>query len=567
MLHPMNYKNIFVQQVTSIIALALLSLGPIFSCSQPTSPCMNRSGIYPRPEPKYGGKLARNFSIFDGELAKHPQVQTAAFHSMVHSQTVQQLQQLMRNNKLSSTELILYYVHRIKQYDEGLLNSIIELNPDALSIAKKLDAERKTRKAQGFMYGIPVLLKDNIATADNMHTSAGTAALKAWKPSKDAALVQQLRRQGAIIFGKANMSEWANYMDPCMPSGFSTNGGQTRNPYGAYDTWGSSSGSAVAVASDFVTVSIGSETQGSIIMPAGINSIVGLKPSMGLISGEGVVPLMLFQDVAGPMGRTVEDVAVLLTALAANNDLSRDFRQAMTDQKKWKVGMPDYGGNTLDSLLRRLPANTDSTTRARTKTFYVGEQAKALQQKADFEKAGLTVVSIPAYDLPNGLNVSPLLQHGFKRDLNAFLKNLGKEAPFQSLEEIIAWNKADSINRAPYGMGHLINAQNNKMSDAAYDSATADHLKRARAATDGLLSRYGVDAIASTMSQVYAPAGYPALAVPSGYAVNGQPNWIVLVGGMFREYELLAVGHRYEQATKARKDPDLEKTLETLRKM
>jgi amidase len=555
------------QPFKSVLVLALLSIVSAFSIAQPTNPCMNRSGIYPRPEPKYGGKLARNFSIFDAELAKNPQVQSAAFHSMVHGQSVQQLQQLMRSNKLSSVELILYYVHRIKQYDAGLLNSIIELNPDALSIAKKLDAERKTKKAQGFVHGIPVLLKDNIATADKMHTSAGTAALKAWKPSKDAALVQQLRKHGAIIFGKANMSEWANYMDPCMPSGFSTNGGQTRNPYGPYDTWGSSSGSAVAVASDFVTVSIGSETQGSIIMPAGINSIVGLKPSMGLISGEGVVPLMLFQDVAGPMGRTVEDVAVLLTALAANNDLSRDFRQAMTDEKNWKVGLPDYSGPVMDSLMRRLPATADSAARARSKAFYEGEQAKALQQKADFEKAGLTVVSIPAYDLPNGLNVSPLLQHGFKRDLNAFLKNLGKEAPFQSLEEIIAWNKADSINRAPYGMGHLINAQNNTMSDAAYDSATAEHLKRARAGIDGLLTKYGVDAIASTMSQVYAPAGYPALAVPSGYSANGQPNWIVLVSGKFMEYELLAVGHRYEQATKARKDPDLDKTVEALRKM
>jgi amidase len=221
----------------------------------------------------------------------------------------------------------------------------------------------------------------------------------------------------------------------------------------------------------------------------------------------------------------------------------------------------------MDSLMRRLPANADSAARARTKAFYEGEQAKAAQQKADFEKAGITVVSFPAFELPNSLNVGPLLQHGFKRDLNAFLKNLGKEAPFQSLEEIIAWNKADSINRAPYGMGHLINAQNNTMTDAAYDSATADHQKRARAAIDGLLNRYRVDVIASQMSQVYAPAGYPALAVPSGYAGNGQPNWIVLVSGKFMEYELLGVGYRYEQATKARKDPDLEKTIESLRKM
>lgn len=551
------------------LLLTLLLAGMVAggqTIAQPSSPCMARSGIYPRPEPKYGGKLARNFSIFDAELAKHPQVQTPAFHSMVHGQTVQQLQQLMRSNKLSSVELMLYYVHRIKQYDEGLLNSIIELNPDALSIAANLDAERNSKKAQGALHGIPILLKDNIATADKMHTSAGTAALALWKPTKDAALVQQLRKSGAVIFGKANMSEWANYMDPCMPSGFSTNGGQTRNPYGAYDTWGSSSGSAVAVAADLVTVSIGSETQGSIIMPAGINSIVGLKTSMGLFSGEGVVPLMLFQDVAGPMGRTVADVAVVLNALTANTPQAKDFTKATADNKVWRVGLPDYSAAVIDSMMKRLPANTDSAMKARSKNFYAGEQLKMEQQKAEFEKAGVQVVRIPAYDLPSGLNVGPLLQHGFKRDLNAFLQGLGKEAPHASLEAIIAYNKADSVNRAPYGMGHLINAQNNTMTEAHYDSATADHLKRSRAAIDGLLKKYDVQVIASSLSQVYAPAGYPALAVPSGYATNGQPSWIVLVGGYMGEYELLAVGHRYEQATKARKDPDLNATIQQLKK-
>jgi amidase len=264
------------------------------------------------------------------------------------------------------------------------------------------------------------------------------------------------------------------------------------------------------------------------------------------------------------MGRTVEDVAVLLTALAANNHRSRNYAEALNDKTVWKVGLPDYSAPVVDSMLRRQPT-ADSAMRVRSKTFFEAEQAKLALQRAELERAGLQVVAIPAYDLPNGLNVGPLLQHGFKRDLNAFLQSLGKEAPFRSLEEIIAWNRADSINRAPYGMGHLTTAQNNKMTTAAYDSATADHLKRSRAAIDGLLNKYGVHAIASSLSQVYAPAGYPALAVPSGYAANGQPNWIVLVSGMLMEYELLGVGYRYEQATKARKEPDLEKTISSLK--
>jgi len=287
---------------------------------------------------------------------------------------------------------------------------------------------------------------------------------------------------------------------------------------------------------------------------------------MGLFSGEGVVPLMLFQDVAGPMGRTVADVAVVLNALTANTPQAKDFTKATADNKVWRVGLPDYSAAVIDSMMKRLPANTDSAMKARSKNFYAGEQLKMEQQKAEFEKAGVQVVRIPAYDLPGGLNVGPLLQHGFKRDLNAFLQGLGKEAPHASLEAIIAYNKADSVNRAPYGMGHLINAQNNTMTEAHYDSATADHLKRSRAAIDGLLKKYDVQVIASSLSQVYAPAGYPALAVPSGYATNGQPSWIVLVGGYMGEYELLAVGHRYEQATKARKDPDLNATIQQLKK-
>ena len=187
----------------------------------------------------------------------------------------------MADGRLSSVELVTYYIDRIRRYDVDKLNSVIELNPEALTIAAQLDREQATGKARGPLHGIPVLLKDNIATGDQMHTTAGAYALKDWRADRDAFLVRKLRAAGAIILGKANLSEWANYMDPCMPSGFSAVGGQTRHPYGAYDPLGSSSGSAVAVAAHLTTVSVGSETSGSIIQPARFNSVVALRPSQG----------------------------------------------------------------------------------------------------------------------------------------------------------------------------------------------------------------------------------------------------------------------------------------------
>ncbi|MGD2050220.1 MAG: amidase family protein, partial [Chloroflexota bacterium] len=239
---------------------------------------------FPRPEPDYNGKLARDFSPFADALVDYTPEDAAALEELVSGKTIPELQALMEGGELTSYDLVVYYLERIQRYDVDKLNSVLELNPEVLEIAQALDDERAAGTVRGDMHGIPVLLKDNIATGDQMHTAAGATVMLDWDPSRDAFLVSQLREAGAIILGKANLSEWANYMDDCMPNGFSTIGGQTQNPYGPYETYGSSSGSAVAVAADLITVSVGTETQGSIIKPAGIHSVVALKPTKGLIS-------------------------------------------------------------------------------------------------------------------------------------------------------------------------------------------------------------------------------------------------------------------------------------------
>ncbi|HMQ54606.1 MAG TPA: amidase family protein, partial [Anaerolineae bacterium] len=278
-------------------------------------PEINTGRQYPLAEPDYTGKRARDLSAFETALADFTPERAAALDALLTGKTIPELQSLLDSGDLTSAELVTYYVDRIRRYDLDKLNSVMELNPEALDIARKLDAERAAGTLRGPMHGIPVLLKDNIATGDRTHTTAGAAALQDWVADRDAFLVQQIRAAGGLILGKANLSEWANFMDPCMPSGFSVVGGQTRHPYGPFDPRGSSSGSAVSVAANLTTVSVGSETSGSLIQPARVNGAVALRPSQGLISRDYVVPLGPDLDTPGPMGRSLTDVAILLNAM------------------------------------------------------------------------------------------------------------------------------------------------------------------------------------------------------------------------------------------------------------
>lgn len=240
----------------------------------------------------------------------------------VEENTIFEIQAAMEKGELCSRDLVLYYLYRISQYDQNgpKINSVLEINPDAIFIAEALDAERKSVGPRGVLHGIPVLLKDNIETNDRMHTTAGALALETHISSKDSFLVTKLREAGAIILGKTNMTEWANGMSSEMWAGYSARGGQVLNPYGDFFPGGSSTGSAAAVAANFTMVSVGTETSGSILSPSIQNSIVGIKPTVGLISRAGIIPFSLSQDTAGPMARTVTDAAILLGILSGRDE-------------------------------------------------------------------------------------------------------------------------------------------------------------------------------------------------------------------------------------------------------
>jgi amidase len=397
-----------------------------------------------------------------------------------------------------------------------------------------------------------------------------------WDPARDAFLVGQLRQAGAIILGKANMSEWANWMDSCMPNGFSVNGGQTQNPYGPYETFGSSSGSAVSVAADLVTVSVGSETQGSLIAPAGINSVVALKTSRGLVSRDYIIPLFTAQDVPGPMGRSVTDVAVLLSAMIGVDDndsetakaaalMGTDFTQflnagALTNVR---VGLPVWNEEALQTFFTNNGVEDAEKQAEWRKIFEPQDQIKRAIGDV-LKQAGVTVVEIPHTALPENMETLPAITHGYQVAINQFLTDLGEGAPIASLEAIIAFNKQDIDNRAPYGQDYLEASQSSKLSDEEFNKMIAENQQTARQGIDGLLTRYDIGVIVSDLGQLYAPAGYPALTVPSGYAEDGTPQGVVFVGGFLSEPQLLAVGYAYEQASQARIAPDLEATMKLI---
>jgi amidase len=528
---------------------------------------------YPRPEPDYTGKLERDFSPFASVLGEYTPEQAAAREALVSGKSIPELQALMDSGELSSVDLVVYYLERIQRYDVDRLNSVLELNPEVLGIAQTLDDERAAGQVRGPMHGIPVLLKDNIATSDQMHTAAGAVVMLDWDPSRDAFLIGQLREAGAIILGKANLSEWANWMDKCLPNGFSANGGQTQNPYGSFETFGSSSGSAVAVAADLTTVSVGTETQGSLILPAGINSVVALKTSRGLVSRDFIIPLLPAQDVPGPMGRTVTDVAVLLSAMTGvdENDpetanaadlVGTDFTQYLDAEilADLRVGLPVWNEEAFAALFANLGIE-DADAQADIRKEYEAQIVAQQAVSAALEQAGVAIVEIPHTALPKQFNPVEAMTHGYKVAINQFLADLGTDAPVASLEAIIAFNLQDSANRAPYGQDHLEASQSSELTAEELVQMVAVNQQNAREGIDGLLAEYDIDVIVSDLGQQYAPAGYPALTVPSGYAQDGTPQGVVFVGGYLSEPQLLAVGYAYEQSSNARVAPDLEATM------
>jgi len=495
--------------------------------------------------------------------------------------TIAQLQNEMLTGKLTARTLAEKYLARIEAVDKRgpAVNAVIELNPDALGIAAALDEERRTKGPRGPLHGIPILLKDNIDTADRMMTTAGSLALVGSIPAKDSFVARRLREAGAVILGKTNLSEWANFRSSHSTSGWSARGGLTRNPYALdRNPCGSSSGSAVAVSANLCTAAIGTETDGSIVCPSSNNSIVGIKPTLGLVSRAGIIPIAHSQDTAGPMARTVADAAILLGALTGV-----DPRDPVTRESTGKA-LTDYTKFLDPNGLRGARLGI-----AR-KFFGFHGQVDKLMEAAIAAMKQLGAIIIDPADIPTTGKFDDsefeVLLYEFKADLNAYLQSLGPSAPVKSLQEIIAFNEKHREQEMPFfGQDIFIKAEaKGPLTDSAYRKALAQNQRLARKeGIDAVMKQHQLDAmIAPTggptwttdlvngdhftggFSSAAAVAGYPHITVPAGY-VYGLPVGISFFGRAYSEPVLIKLAYTFEQATKHRRPPQFLSTANLMK--
>jgi len=482
-------------------------------------------------------------------------------------------QQAMSTGQLTAVKLAAFYLRQIEVRNEQL-NAVISVNPDLLAQARALDQERAAGNVRGPLHGIPVLLKDNIEAREKMPTTAGSLALQNNHTGRDAAITRKLRASGALILGKANLSEWANFRSTRSSSGWSGVGGQTRNPYDLNKTpCGSSSGSAVAVTADLTLLAIGTETDGSITCPASINGIVGIKPTIGLISRSGIVPISHRQDTAGPMARNVHDAAVLLTAMAGYDKSDASTTHALT---KGVFGI-DYS--------RRLEQVNIQGKRIGVLRGNAGfhDQVDALFEQAirDLKAAGAIIVDDLEFmqseaEQQHFNNYLNTLLHDFKRDLNAYLADLPESIPEAAdLDALIRFNEAHADREMPWFGQELFQQAVSlvEFDDAEYGEAVAALTRITRESIDGLLQQHQLAALiaptrgaawsidkingdaGSGGSSTYAAiSGYPHITVPMGF-IHHLPVGLSFMGTAFSEVELIRIAHVYEQTSQRRKPP------------
>ncbi|MEN2768797.1 amidase family protein [Ornithinibacillus xuwenensis] len=470
--------------------------------------------------------------------------------------SVVELQEAMDRGKVSAKKLTMLFLEQIAKYnhDGPMLNAVIEVNPDALFIAEALDLERKEIGSRGPLHGIPVLIKDNIDTNDKMHTSAGSIALANNIAHEDAFIVKQLRNAGAIILGKANLTEWANFMTAGMPNGYSSRGGQVLNPYGPgnFDVGGSSSGPGSAIAANFATLGIGTETSGSILSPASSNSLVGIKPTVGLISRTGIIPISSSQDTAGPMTRSVSDAAILLGALTAKDP---EDPATETNPKRIQDYTPFLTINGLNN--KRIGISREYLEGLPDNELRLVEQALE-----DMERLGAVIID--PVELPTKLPNPTVLFHEFKNGVNAYLKNANPSLPVHTLLEVIQFNQMHAATALKYGQKLLLESES-KSGTLTETEYLLDRLQDIRISqTEGIdkaFSTHQLDALLFVNNYgagIAAKAGYPSITIPAGYTEEGKPVGITLTGLAYSEPELIELAFAYEQATKHRKAPVLD---------
>ncbi len=461
----------------------------------------------------------------------------------------------MEKGTITSRDLVIMYMQRIAEIDKDgpMINSVLEINPDALHIAEGLDRERELKGARSPIHGIPILLKDNINTKDKLHTSAGSLALADNYASYDAFIAKKLREAGAVILGKANMTEFANFMTIGMSNGYSSRGGQVKNPYGDFDVSGSSSGSAAAVASNLCAAAIGTETCGSILSPACQNSIVGIKPTVGLLSRTGIIPISHSQDTAGPITRTVSDAAILLGILAgADPD---DAATASIDNRYYD----DY---TVFLNPKGLMGARIGMPKEHYHDELSDEQKAIMQQTVEvLKKLGATVIEDDNIATAKAFDSYDVLLYEFKCAMNSYLSSLGEAAPVRSLREIIEYNMRHPKEALKYGQKLLLDSESisGTLTEPKYISQRLKDLRLSQnEGIDAYMERNKLDAIlfpGSWGCDISARAGYPSIAVPAGFLSSGKPFGITFAGRAFEEDTLIKLAYAYEQETKKRKPP------------
>jgi amidase len=483
--------------------------------------------------------------------------------------TIPQMQEGYRHGEFTIEEVVQSYLDRIEAIDQNgpRLNSVIQLNPEAGDIARQLDQELKSGRMRGLLHGIPVLLKDNIDTHDQMATTAGSRALTGSHPLKDSEVAKRLREAGAVILGKANLSEWANFRGQLSTSGWSGLGGQTRNPYILdRNPCGSSSGSGAAVSANLCMVAIGTETNGSIVCPATANGIVGIKPTVGLISRSGIIPISFTQDTPGPMARTVRDAAICLSALAGIDS---------SDEKTLQSPHPMHPDYTVFLHTEGL--------RGKRIGFYkqpMGQHFKVdtLMDHAvrTIRDQGAEIVEIEKIFDPEIHDLSfEVMLYEYKRGLNDYFAHLGPDAPIHNLEELIAFNESDSLELTIFNQKYLKMAQEkNDLNSSEYLNALHHMLKGTRDnGIDRVMDKHHLDAIMAptgspawktdwtngdafilSSSSPAAISGYPNISVPMGF-IEDLPVGISFFGRAYSEPVLLEIAFAYEQCTKHRRPP------------
>lgn len=489
--------------------------------------------------------------------------------------TVTQLSEAMESRKYSSRQICELYLKRIKEKDqsENGLNSVIEVNPDALDIADGLDRERADGKVRGPLHGIPIMIKDNIDSGDKMMTTAGSMALAGSSAPDDAFIVKKLREAGAVLLGKTNLSEWANFRSFRSSSGWSGRGRQTRNPFALdRNPCGSSSGSGSAVSGNMCSITIGTETNGSIVCPSSANGVVGIKPTVGLWSRDGIIPISETQDTAGPMGRTVADAAALLGPLTGVDNA--DTRTSESD------------GNSYTDYTQFLDANGLQGKRIGVLDGTIGyhERVDEVMEKAfeAMEAQGATLVKdiSVSEDGAYGSSGFDVLLYEFKDGLNKYLASR-PDAKVKSLAEVIQFNKDNADVEMPYFPQGILEQSEAKgpLTDDDYKKALNTVITVSREGIDNALKANNLDAIIGVTggpawpidvingdhfgtgsSTPAARSGYPNITVPAGF-VHGLPVGMSIFGGKYQEPKLISIAYAFEQATKIRKAPKLIPTL------